>query len=202
MKRKQEEVEDSSEEEEENNEVSETEEDNEEGGNNGIEDKIMDVLIGKDEDSSSESDGENSEGEIVSKFYEEYDDATVERAREAEAQRLKNIKEIEENRDKEGDKGDDDNNVKKAINSLINIMNEDREGETVGSAIQRIQRQLLQEKKRLKIPRSKLRQPLNGSPLQDKVDLASNALMVLMNSNSNSNDDVINLTINELRNML
>lgn len=200
MKRKQEEVEDSSE--EENNEVSETEEDNEEAGNNGIEDKILDVLIGKDEDSSSESDGENSEGEIVNKFYEEYDDATVERAREAEVQRLKNIKEIEENRDKEGDKGDDDNNVKEAINSIINIMDEDREGETVGSAIQRIQRQLLQEKKRLKIPRSKLRQPLNGSPLQDKVDLASNALMVLMNSDSDSNNDVTNLTINELRNML
>ncbi|GMM48037.1 hypothetical protein DAPK24_046350 [Pichia kluyveri] len=200
MKRKQEEVEDSSE--EENNEVSETEEDNEEEGNNGIEDKILDVLIGKDEDSSSESDGENSEGEIVNKFYEEYDDATVERAREAEVQRLKNIKEIEENRDKEGDKGDDDNNVKEAINSIINIMDEDREGETVGSAIQRIQRQLLQEKKRLKIPRSKLRQPLNGSPLQDKVDLASNALMVLMNSDSDSNNDVTNLTINELRNML
>ena len=200
MKRKQEEVEDSSE--EENNEVSETEEDNEEEGNNGIEDKILDVLIGKDEDSSSESDGENSEGEIVNKFYEEYDDATVECAREAEAQRLKNIKEIEENRDKEGDKGDDENNVKEAINSIINIMDEDREGETVGSAIQRIQRQLLQEKKRLKIPRSKLRQPLNGSPLQDKVDLASNALMVLMNSDSDSNNDVTNLTINELRNML
>lgn len=200
MKRKQEEVEDSSE--EENNEVSETEEDNEEEGNNGIEDKILDVLIGKDEDSSSESDGENSEGEIVNKFYEEYDDATVERAREAEVQRLKNIKEIEENRDKEGDKGDDDNNVKEAINSIINIMDEDREGETVGSAIQRIQRQLLKEKKRLKIPRSKLRQPLNGSPLQDKVDLASNALMVLMNSDSDSNNDVTNLTINELRNML
>ena len=198
MKRKQEEVEDSSE--EENNEVSETEEDNEEEGNNGIEDKILDVLIGKDEDSSSESDGENSEGEIVNKFYEEYDDATVERAREAEAQRLKNIKEIEENRDKEGDKGDDDNDVKEAINSIINIMDEDREGETVGSAIQRIQRQLLQEKKRLKIPRSKLRQLLNGSPLQDKVDLASNALMVLMNSISDNN--VINLTINELRSML
>lgn len=200
MKRKQEEVEDSSE--EEKNEVSETEEDNEEAGNNGIEDKILDVLIGKDEDSSSESDGENSEGEIVNKFYEEYDDATVERAREAEAQRLKNIKEIEENRDKEGDKGDDDNKVTEAINSIINIMDEDREGETVGSAIQRIQRQLLQEKKRLKIPRSKLRQPLNGSPLQDKVDLASNALMVLMNSDSDSNNDVTNLTINELRNML
>ena len=200
MKRKQEEVEDSSE--EENNEVSETEEDNEEAGNNGIEDKILDVLIGKDEDSSSESDGENSEGEIVNKFYEEYDDATVERAREAEVQRLKNIKEIEENRDKEGDKGDDDNKVTEAINSIINIMDEDREGETVGSAIQRIQRQLLQEKKRLKIPRSKLRQPLNGSPLQDKVDLASNALMVLMNSDSDSNNDVTNLTINELRNML
>ena len=200
MKRKQEEVEDSSE--EENNEVSETEEDNEEEGNNGIEDKILDVLIGKDEDSSSESDGENSEGEIVNKFYEEYDDATVECAREAEAQRLKNIKEIEENRDKEGDKGDDENNVKEAINSIINIMDEDREGETVGSAIQRIQRQLLQEKKRLKIPRSKLRQLLNGSPLQDKVDLASNALMVLMNSDSDSNNDVTNLTINELRNML